>query len=452
MVFIREKNKRYSVRMTFFERFSFNKKTRRLVISISLPVYTVYKTVLPMKTWIKAIAAGAVVSAMVYSCSKDDDFWKSLIPETDQEPTATQIKGYIFRPALAPATDDNVGQLKVPAGFTVKKFAEDLGKPRILAVSSAGNVYFSDREAGIVVMLKDSDGDGVSDSKQTVATIKQAHGLAIKNSTMYITGVKEVYTASIAADGTLSQPVMIISDLPDGGQHPNRTIDIGPDGLLYISVGSTCNSCPEPNPMSATLVRANADGTGKKVFAKGLRNTIGFGWHPVSGELWGMDHGIDWLGDNEQVEELNQIKQDGNYGWPYIYGEGKYNPGDRPKGDTTYSEYLKLTTLPVLGYEAHSAPMQMAFYTGSKFPSEYQNDAFIAMRGSWNRSVPAGYKVVRLHFENGKPVRFDDFLTGFLVNNNRSHFGRLVGVAVHSDGSLLVSDDTNGVIYRVANQ
>jgi glucose/arabinose dehydrogenase len=194
----------------------------------------------------------------------------------------------------------------------------------------------------------------------------------------------------------------------------------------------------------------NPDGSGRKVFAKGLRNTIGFGWHPVTGEMWGLDHGMDWLGDNEQIEEVNAIKENGNYGWPYIYGEGKYNPADRPPGDTTYQQYLQITTLPALGYQAHSAPMQMAFYNSDVFPAEYKGDAFVAMRGSWNRSQPVGYRVVRLHFENGKPVRFDDFLTGFLVNNNRAHFGRPVGVAVHTDGSLLVSDDTNGVIYRIA--
>lgn len=198
------------------------------------------------------------------------------------------------------------------------------------------------------------------------------------------------------------------------------------------------------------MVRTNLDGSGLEAYAKGLRNTIGFGWHPQTSALWGMDHGIDWLGDDEQVEELNQIKQNGIYGWPYIYGEGKYNPADHPPGDTTYQQYLNLSTLPAAGYQAHSAPMQMVFYTGDLFPQEYRNDAFVAMRGSWNRSQPAGYKVVRIHFENGQPVRFEDFVSGFLVNGNKAHFARLVGVAVHTDGSLLVSDDTNGVVYRVS--
>ncbi len=375
-----------------------------------------------------------------------------MIPETEDSTTTAQVEGYVFKPAIVPATDENVAKLKLPAGFRVAKFAEELGKPRMIAVSPAGNVYVSDREAGIVMLLRDNDQDGMAESKSTVATLPQAHGLEVHNGKLYIATVREVFVADINDDGTLGAPQKIISDLPDGGQHPNRTIAVGPDGKLYISIGSTCNACPESNKLNATMVRTNLDGSGLEVFSKGLRNTIGFDWHPQTGLLWGMDHGIDWLGDNEQVEELNQLKQNGNYGWPYIYGEGKYNPADHPPGDTTFQQYLALTTLPVLGYQAHSAPMQMAFYTGTAFPQEYQNDAFLALRGSWNRSEAVGYKVVRIHFENGQPVRFDDFLTGFLVNNNKAHFARLAGLAMYSDGSLLVSDDTNGVMYRISAQ
>lgn len=405
-----------------------------------------------MKSWMKVLAVVAILGGMVYSCDKDNDMWSWLIPETDDTSTAAQVNGYVFRPALVPASEENVRQLKVPAGFTVTKFAENLGKPRILVVSPDGHVYASDREAGVVLLLKDTNQDGVSDSKATVATIQQAHGLAIHQGKMYIAAVREVYTATINSDGTLGTPTMITDKLPDGGQHPNRTLAIGPDGMLYITVGSTCNACPEPNRMNATIVRANPDGSNMTVYARGLRNTIGFGWHPETGELWGVDHGIDWLGDEDQKEEVNLIRENANYGWPYIYGEGKYNPADRPPGDTTYQQYLQLTTLPSLTYQAHAAPMQLVFYQGNRFPAEYRNDAFVTMRGSWNRSQPVGYKVVRLHFEQGKPVRFDDFLTGFLVNNNRAHFARPVGLAVHTDGSLLMSDDTNGVIYRVSTQ
>lgn len=405
-----------------------------------------------MKSWFKIGAAAAAV-ALVFSCNKDDNnFWDWMIPETEDTATAAQVAGYVFYPALVPASAENVQQLKVPTGFAVAKFAEGLGKPRILAINTNSDIYYSDRVAGTVTLLKDTNGDGVSDSKQTVATILNAHGLTIRGPKMYIAAIREIYAADINADGTLGTPQLITDVLPDAGQHPNRTLAFGPDGLLYVSVGSTCNSCPEPNKLNATMVRMNPDGSNLTVFAKGLRNTIGFGWHPQTGELWGMDHGIDWLGDDDQKEEVNLIKQNAFYGWPYIYGEGKYNPSSQPPGDSTYQQFLSMTTLPALTYQAHSAPLQLAFYPGTGFGAEYQNDAFVAMRGSWNRSTPVGYKIVRLHFEGGKPVRIDDFLTGFLVNDNKAHFARPVGVAVHTDGSLLVSDDTNGVIYRVAKQ
>jgi glucose/arabinose dehydrogenase len=389
-----------------------------------------------------------LLSFILVNCDKDD-FWDPSIPETDDEPTSSQVTGYVFRPAVVAATQERVAQLKVPAGFQVKKFAENLGMPRIIITGPNNTVYVSDREAGIIMLLQDTNGDGMADRKQTVATLQQAHGLAILNNTLYITTVREIYTAAIGADGALGQPTLLLNNLPDGGQHPNRTLAFGPDGWLYISVGSTCNSCPESNTLNATMLRVKPDGSGLEVFSKGLRNTIGFDWHPDTKAMWGMDHGIDWLGDNEQQEELNLLKQGGIYGWPYIYGDGKYNPSERPKGDTTYQQYAALSTNPSLGYQAHAAPMQMLFYDGTYFPAEYRGNAFITMRGSWNRSSPVGYNIVRVQFNNGQPVRFENFLTGFLVNGNRAHFGRLVGLAMDASGALLFSDDTNGVIYRI---
>lgn len=390
------------------------------------------------------------VIAIVYSCSKDKDFWSAFIPETDEQPTTAGIAGFVFRPAIASATPSNISRLKVPSGFAINTFAEKLGKPRILVIAPTGDVYTSDRDAGLVILMKDANHDGVCDVKDTVAHIENAHGLAIKGSKMYIAAIREMFVADIEADGTLGEPRKILDNLPDAGQHPNRTIAFGPDGKLYLSIGSTCNSCDEQNHLNATIVQMDENGTNLKIFAKGLRNTIGFDWHPQTGALWGFDHGIDWLGDEDQKEELNEVKQQAVYGWPYIYGEGKYNPANRPPGDTTYAQYAKLTTLPALTYSAHAAPMQMTFYTGNKFPG-YKNDAFIALHGSWNRSTPVGYKVVRVHFENGRPSNVEDFLTGFLLDKNTSVFGRPVGVAVHPDGSLYVSDDTNGLIYRISH-
>ena len=408
-----------------------------------------------MSVQFRAVSAtGLIVAALLTACNKDE-VYNTQIPETNKQPTTAEVQGYINEPALVAATDERIAQLRVPAGFTITKYADQLGKPRQLTTSESGNVYVTNREAGTVTLLRDINADGKADQKQVVATIKGVHGLTIYGGKMYLVSVKEVYSATINGDGTLGTPQQLINNLPDAGQHPNRTIAFGPDGLMYLTVGSTCNACAEPNAEHATILRANPDGSGRKVFASGLRNTIGFGWHPQTKEMYGFDHGIDWLGDDQQKEELNLIKQGAFYGWPYIYGDGNYNPHPRPMGDTTYAQILAKTTLPALSYDAHAAPLAMVFYTSatttaSGFPTEYQNDAFVTMRGSWNRSQPSGYKVVRAHFENGKPTRIDDFVTGFLVDNNSSQFGRPVGITTLPDGSLLFSEDNNGVIYRVS--
>ena len=244
---------------------------------------------------------------------------------------------------------------------------------------------------------------------------------------------------------------MLINNLPDGGQHPNRTIAFGPDGMLYITVGSTCNACDEPNDEHATILRSQPDGSNRTIYAEGLRNTIGFGWHPQTRELWGMDHGSDWRGNDQPPEELNRIQQGEHFGWPFCWGDRRPDVylSAEPKG-TTKEEFCAKTQPPVLTYTAHSAPLGMVFYTGSQFPQEYRGDAFVTMRGSWNRNPPVGYKVVRVRYQNGKPVAIEDFITGFLNEKRTAQFGRPVGIAVAPDGSLLFTDDTNGVIYRMS--
>lgn len=351
-------------------------------------------------------------------------------------------------PGRVDATDERVSQLKVPAGFQITKFAEGLNKARMIAVSNDGVVYVTDRDKGIVTMLRDTNKDGKSDEQKVVATKKGMHGIAIRNNVMYLATVKEVYTTPINKDGSLGELKMIIDDLPDGGQHPNRTLRFDDAGNLYISIGSSCNACEETNEEHATIVRAKADGSDRKVYAKGLRNTLGFDWHPQTKEMWGMDHGIDWLGDESQREELNKIEEGVDYGWPFIYEDGKEHPVRIP--EEGHEAYKKKTKYPTLTYTAHASALDMIFYKAQQFPAEYRGDAFIAMHGSWNRSEPVGYKVVRLRFENGKPTEFEDFVTGFLVNDNKDQFGRVVGIATHTDGSLLVTDDSNGVVYRIA--
>ncbi|MDQ3322048.1 MAG: PQQ-dependent sugar dehydrogenase [Acidobacteriota bacterium] len=197
---------------------------------------------------------------------------------------------------IAP-TVARIKSLRLPAGFSIAKFAE-IENPRMLSVAPDGTIYVSQRAPGTLTMLKDTNGDGVADVQKVVAEKKQLHGIFIDGGKMYIVTVKEVFVADINADGTLGELRTIITDLPDAGQHPNRTLAVR-GGKIYITVGSTCNACDESNLENATILTTDLNGQNRKVYASGLRNTIGFGWHPVSGKMFGMDHGIDVLGDND---------------------------------------------------------------------------------------------------------------------------------------------------------
>jgi glucose/arabinose dehydrogenase len=280
----------------------------------------------------------------------------------DKKTKDVSIQGHVYEPAKLEPTDERVRQLRLPAGFRVRKFAE-VSNPRMLAVGADGTVYVTQREPGTLTMLRDTDGDGVADVQRVVAEKERLHGVAVHRGRMYLAAVKEVFVADIKQDGTPGPLRAIISDLPDGGQHPNRTLAVGPDNMLYVTVGSTCNACTETNEEHATMLRASLDGSGRKVFASGLRNTLGFGWHPVSGNLYGMDHGTDWLGDEEQQEELNEIVEGAKYGWPYVYANSKPHPHAKPpaKLGLTNADWARQSREPVLLYTPHSAPMQWAY-------------------------------------------------------------------------------------------
>jgi glucose/arabinose dehydrogenase len=367
------------------------------------------------------------------------------------EATPFKMTGNIYLPSKVSASDARVASLKVPAGFTVTKYADGLDMPRMMAVAPNGDVYVSNRVKGTVTLIRDANKDGKAERVRQVAQREHLHGLALKDNKLYIAAIREVYVADLQKDGTLGSLKTLYKDLPDAGQHANRTLQFGPDGKLYLSVGSTCNACDEDNPENATLLQINTDGSGRRVVATGLRNTIGFDWHPTTHALYGMDHGIDWLGDEAQQEEFNQIKAGANYGWPSIIADGQHYPANKPKSGETYEQFDAKAQRPLLLYKAHSAPLGLVFYTGPQFPAEYKNDAFVTMHGSWNRAQPSGYKIVRVRFNaQGQPQKFEDFLTGFLVESDKSEFGRPCSIVQAPDGALLVSDDDNGVIYRVA--
>ena len=376
-----------------------------------------------------------------------------------QDPVSADVTviGHIVEPEQLEPTDEAIANLTLPDGFAIAKWATDLGHPRMILPMPGGDVYITRRNPGDCILLRDADGDGKADGEpRVVAEQPNLHGIAVApdGKTVYLTAIRKLWSAPIRDDGTFGELRLMIDDLPDAGQHPNRTMAFGPDGMLYLSVGSTANAADEKNPENATVVQIDPATGERRVWASGLRNTIGFGWHPNTGQMWGADHGIDWLGDDEQHEEFNRLDEGKFYGWPYIYGDDKYNPADNPPEGESMAGLAQRAEEPVLLYTAHSAPLQMTFYTGDAFPGEFRNDAFIAMRGSWNRKPPSGYEVVRVRFDDdGQATAMEPFLTGFLVENadgSWGHLGRLAGLAQLPDGSLLLGDDTNGVVYRIA--
>ncbi|MXV52393.1 glucose dehydrogenase [Pedobacter sp. HMF7647] len=343
--------------------------------------------------------------------------------------------------------------LKVPQGFKVAIAATSLGKPRMMAISDDGTLYVTRRDAGDILMLKDLDNDGRYETLKTAwGNFADVHGIAIHDGMLYGCSSTHLKRAKINPDGSLTDTVTLLKDLPEGAQHNNRVIAFGADGKLYMTVGSSCNDCGETNPEHATMLVMNANGSDRRIFARGLRNTIGFDWQPQTKQIWGCDNGTDWRGDEIPPEELNQISEGKNYGWPQVFG--KQQPDytrEEPPGQSL-AEFAKTTEPSVMEFPAHSAPIDFRFMTAAKtFPKDYQDDALVCWHGSWNRKNPEGYKVQRIIFENGRPTKVEDFFSGFLSADGKSRFGRPAGLVFAKNGTLFISDDENGVIYSVTH-
>lgn len=355
-----------------------------------------------------------------------------------------------FSPERVAFDDSLLSRFALPPGFAVNVFAHDLGGVRVLAAAPDGTVYASVPSAGTVLRLRDADGDGRAETVDPVLEgYPRVHGLALGNGILYFATPTTVYAAPLGADGAPGNPQVIADGLPSGGNHQAPGLGLGPDGRLYLTLGSTCNACDEASPeRAAMLVLEN--GT-RRVYARGLRNTMGFDWQPLTGELFGADQGVDLRGDDLPPDEVDLILDGGNYGWPFVYGNrvvDRLTPFDPP--GTTKEAFAATTEPSVLELPAHASPIQLRFYNGTAFPAEYRGDAFVTLHGSWNRNPPNGYRVARLRFSAaGEPEGYDDFLTGFLYDGNRV-FGRPAGLAVLPDGALLVGDDFNGVVYRVS--
>lgn len=332
--------------------------------------------------------------------------------------------------------------LYVPPGFSMNVFAEGQAGVRFLTLGPDGSVYATLSRSGRIVRLMDANQDGVAEPFVTVLSgLNNPSGMAFRGDTLYFAE----QDALKRLDPGATTPVFL-ADLPGGLGHDTRTIAFGPDNLLYVAVGSSCNVCDDAPPRAA-VTRYNLDGSNAHTFATGLRNSVGLAFNPATGELWANNNDRDNIGPNQGAtddlppEHLNILKDGKWYGWPQCYLPGKPNP-EYPGADCSGVEP------PALSVQAHSAPLGLAFYTGTMFPVEYSGDAFMTYHGSWNRNVPTGAKVVRVRVQNGRPTSSEDFVTGWQLADGR-RWGRPVSVIVAADGALLVSDDYAGRIWRV---
>lgn len=329
-------------------------------------------------------------------------------------------------------------------GFKINLFASVDGV-RNLVAGPGGAVYAALQGPGRVVRIAHANGDSVAGAISDAATgLNGPFGIAFRGDTMY---VGEQTRVTRFAPGSATGQV-VVSNLPGGEGHSTRTVVFGPDGYMYVAVGSSCNVCDESDPRRAAVTRFNADGSGEHRFATGLRNSVGLAFNPSTGELWATNNDRDNIGgsntamtDDLPPEHLNILKDGKYYGWPQCYLPGKQNP-EYPSANCSTVEP------PAITFQAHSAPLSITFYTGSAFPG-YQGDAFLTYHGSWNRSVPTGAKVVHVKVQNGKPITIEDFVTGWQLPDG-SRWGRPVAVLALPDGSLLISDDMGGRIWRVS--
>jgi len=347
----------------------------------------------------------------------------------------------LFTPLSVFSSDD---QLTVPKGFEIQEYASGLGSPRFMALSPDQVLFVTVIGDGTVVALPDRNENGKADKPITfLKGLKRPHGIEFQNGYIYVGETNQIVRFKYNGfDKEPGKKEVIVPDLPTR-VHFTRTVSFGPDGKMYVSIGSSCNVCIEKDKRRATVMRFNPDGTGGEIYARGLRNSVGLAWHPVTDELWATDNGRDWLGDNLPPDEVNIIKEGKDYGWPYCYGDRIPDP------DFNDPEKCKDTIAPVVELQAHSAPLGLTFYDGNMFPPQYKGDLFIAYHGSWNRSVPTGYKVVRVKIKDGKPQGIEDFAYGWMTATKK--FGRPVDVLVGTNGELFVSDDLGGVIYKITS-
>jgi glucose/arabinose dehydrogenase len=369
-------------------------------------------------------------------------------PAWQQGRTADQatskLAPHAGRMTATPASELPIANLKLPPGFKVEVWASGIPGARAMVRGETGKIYIGTRGIGRVYEV--TDNGTTRTSRVVVDKMVQPAGVAIKDGSLYVIAIDK----ALRFDGIEKNPTVAPVDmtalfkLPKEQHHNWKYIAFGPDGKLYVPFGAPCNIC-EPPAEYAQIRRYNADGSGMEVIARGVRNTQGFDWHPVTKEMWFTDHGRDWMGDNEPEDELNHMtKVDSFYGFPYCHAQGI---ADR---DFKKANACDGVTLPATTMGPHAAAMGVHFYTGSMFPPEYKNVMFVARKGSWNRTQKFGYDVVTVRTDaNGMNAKVVPFMTGFLDPAGDSFSGRPTYFLQLPDGSLLLSDEQLGAIYRI---
>ncbi len=390
--------------------------------------------------WITRILLGTLVLAVaaVSACSL-------LLPE--RYAVNLPLWGTLFG-AEAPPPSALERRIQLPAGFRIRLYAAGLSDPRFLLFTETGDLLVSSRRENAVFLLEpDRNGDGRSDATRPLVTgLHSPQGLDLHEGWLYIGETDRLQRRRYdPATRELGPAHVLVGDLPGGGRHYTRTVRVGPDGRLYVSVGSSCNVCEEEDPRRAALLRYALDGSGEELYATGLRNSVGFDWRHGTGELYAVDNGRDLLGDDFPPEELNRIEAGGFYGWPYASGDRVPDPEFGPRDP----DKVRASLPPAHAMTAHAAPLGIHFYRGSALPERYRGAAFVAQHGSWNRTRKSGYRVIALFFDDRGAIREEDFAVGWELDEDV--IGRPVDVAEGPDGALYVSDDYAGAIYRIAH-
>jgi len=335
-------------------------------------------------------------------------------------------------------------QIKLPPGFEISVFADNVPNARQMVLGEQGTLFVGSMRAGNVYAIRIRD-NRAAETLTIASGLKLPVGVAFRAGALYVSAVNRILRFD-GIEENLDQtprPAVVSSRFPSDTHHGWKFIAFGPDGMLYVPVGAPCNICDPDSNRYANIMRMRPDGSGLEVYARGVRNSVGFDWHPETKELWFTDNGRDWLGDDRPDCELNHAPRAGmHFGFPYCHS-----------GDIADPEFGHLHNCaefipPAVELGPHVAPLGMRFYTGRMFPAEYRNNIFIAEHGSWNRSRKIGYRVVRVALAGAQPVQHEVFAEGWL--QGQAAWGRPADVLAMPDGALLVADDQAGAIYRIS--